>query len=112
MRRRDFIKVVAGSAMTWPLFARAQQPHMPVIFHRVYQRPHDLADRLRGFRQGLRDSGFVEGQNVAIEYRWAENKLDRLPDLAGRRLNCGAVEALRLAGFLEQDGTRCMMLPV
>jgi len=83
MRRRDFIKVIAGSAITWPLAAPAQQPAMPVVGLLDQRLPDELADRLRSFRQGLRDSGFVEGQNVAIDYRWAENNLDRLPDLAG-----------------------------
>jgi len=76
------IKIIVGSAVTWPLSARAQQSVMPVVGLLDQRSPEELADRLRGFRQGLRDSGFVEGQNVAIEYRWAENKLDRLPDLA------------------------------
>jgi putative ABC transport system substrate-binding protein len=82
MRRRDFIRVIAGSAAGWPLAARGQQTAVPVVGLLDQRSPDELADRLRGFRQGLRDSGFVEGQNVAIEYRWAENKLDRLPDLA------------------------------
>jgi putative tryptophan/tyrosine transport system substrate-binding protein len=82
MRRRDFIKVIGGGAVAWPLTARAQQTAMPVVGLLDQRSPEELADRLRGFRQGLRDSGFVEGQNVAIDYRWAENKLDRLPDLA------------------------------
>jgi len=82
MRRREFIALLASSGIAWPLAARAQQSAMPVIGLLDQRSPDELADRLRGFRQGLRDSGFVEGQNVAIEYRWAENKLDRLPDLA------------------------------
>jgi putative tryptophan/tyrosine transport system substrate-binding protein len=82
MRRRDFITLVSGVAAGLPFAARAQQPAMPVIGLLDQRSPDELADRLRGFRQGLRDSGFVEGQNVAIDYRWAENKLDRLPDLA------------------------------
>src|SRR6516164_952300 len=82
MRRRDFIKGIAGSAVAWPPAARAQQPTMPVVGLLDQRSPDALGDRLRGFRQGLRESGFVEGQNVAIEYRWAENKSDRLPDLA------------------------------
>jgi putative ABC transport system substrate-binding protein len=82
MRRREFIKGIARSATVWPLAARAQQPAIPVVGLLDQRSPDELADRLRGFRQGLRDSGFVEGQNLAIEYRWAENKLERLPDLA------------------------------
>ena len=81
IRRRDFIALLGGAA-TWPLAARAQQAAMPVVGLLDQRSPDELADRLRGFRQGLRDSGFAEGQSIAIEYRWAENNLDRLPDLA------------------------------
>ena len=83
MRRRDFVKGIVGSAVACPLSAGAQQAAMPVVGLLDQRSPDELADRLRGFRQGLRDSGFVEGQNVAIEYRWAENKLDRLPESGG-----------------------------
>jgi len=81
MRRREFITVICGAAM-WPLAAQAQQPAMPVIGLLDSRSPDALTDRLRGFRQGLKDTGYVEGENVAIEYRWAENQLDRLPALA------------------------------
>jgi putative ABC transport system substrate-binding protein len=74
--------VLGGAVAARPLAARAEQPTMPVIGLLDQRSPDELADRLRGFRQGLRDSGFVEGQNVAIDYRWAENKMDRLPELA------------------------------
>jgi ABC-type uncharacterized transport system substrate-binding protein len=81
MRRRDFIAGIAGSAAAWPLAARAQQT-MPVIGFLGPGSANGFASLLDGFRQGLVATGFVEGKNVAIEYRWAENRLDRLPSLA------------------------------
>jgi putative tryptophan/tyrosine transport system substrate-binding protein len=82
MRRRDFIKVITSSAVAWPVVARAQQSAMPVVGFLSSLSPLELTFVMPAFHQGLNEAGFVEGRNVAIEYRWAEGRYERLPELA------------------------------
>ena len=88
MRRRDFISIFGSAAATWPLAARAQQPAMPVVVGYLYvATPEAHASRLAAFRKGLSETGYVEGRNVAIEYRWAHNDTARLPGLVADLVN-------------------------
>jgi ABC transporter substrate binding protein len=82
MRRRDFITVLGWTAATWPLAAPAQQPATPVIGFLHSASPTPFAHLVAAYRQGLKDTGYVEGQNLTVEYRWAEGQFDRLPSLA------------------------------
>jgi putative ABC transport system substrate-binding protein len=81
MRRREFITALGGAIWAWPLVARAQQPTMPVIGFLSSRGPDDTPNLTAAFRQGLNETGYVEGQNVAIQYRWANNQPQRLPEL-------------------------------
>jgi putative ABC transport system substrate-binding protein len=108
MRRREFITLFGGAAVSWPLAARAQQPTMPVIGFLHPASPEAFADRLRAFRQGLKDTGYVEGENVAVEYRWADNQVERLPAMAAElvRRRVVAIAAISpRAAFAAKEAT-------
>jgi putative ABC transport system substrate-binding protein len=107
MRRRELLAVLGVAAAAWPPASRAQQPGMPVIGFLHSASPDMQMDRLRAFRQGLKDTGYVEGENLAILYRWAENQIDRLPELAAElvRRQVAVIAAIGAAPSVAKAAT-------
>jgi putative ABC transport system substrate-binding protein len=103
MNRRELISLFGGAAVAWPRVARAQQPAMPVIGHLDPTAPEMDSDRLRGFRAGLRDAGFVDGENVTIAYRSADGQYERVPELAAELVR-------RKVGVIVVAGTTAAVL--
>jgi ABC-type uncharacterized transport system substrate-binding protein len=99
MRRREFITLLGSTAVAWPLAARAQQAGMPVIGFLSSSLPEPYAPMVSAFRQGLNEVGYVEGQNVAIEFRWAENELSRLPILAAELIHRQVAAVVTSGGY-------------
>src|SRR5262245_41371245 len=96
--RRKLLVALGGAAAGWPLAARAQQPAMPVVGFLEIRSPETITERLRAFRQGLKETGYVEGENMAIDYRWAE-QMERLPELAAQLVRRQVAVIVTAGGF-------------
>jgi putative ABC transport system substrate-binding protein len=106
MRRREFITLLGGAAVSWPMAVRGQQPTMPVIGSLYGVSAAEWASPMTGFRRGLSEWGFDEGRNVVIEYRWAEGHFDRMPAMAADLVS-HKVAVILVGGNL--DGVRAAM---
>src|SRR5262249_55039974 len=98
IERREFVALLGGAAAAWPLAARTQQPTPPVIGFLEIRSPETITERLRAIRQGLKETGYVEGENIAIDYRWAE-QMERLPELAAQLVRRQVAVIVTTAGF-------------
>src|SRR5271166_3422775 len=109
LKRREFIRLLGGTVAAWPLSARTQQPAIPVVGFLNPQSPESYVEPMRAFRQGLKDTGYIEGENIAIEYRWADNRYDQLPALAAglvrRRVAAIAATGGLLSAFAAKTAT-------
>ena len=107
MNRRKLITLIGGTAAAWPLETGAQQQAMPVVGFLHPASLHTMGDRLRAFHQGLKEAGFVEGANVAVEYRWGDNQVDRLPALAAElvRRHVTVIATPGSAAFAVKEAT-------
>jgi ABC-type uncharacterized transport system substrate-binding protein len=105
MRRREFIKLFGGAVATWPLATYAQQPAIPVIGYLDSRSLEAVENRLRGFRQGLKETGYIEGENITIVYRWADDRTDRLPLLAADLVS-RSVAAIITAGVPSSSAAK------